>query len=89
MNEVDELAQITKKSFDQVDKQFIEVKQAIKAIRKELKVNQKVIINEFKVLAENIHQDVAGANQDKISLIEQKQAVLDKRLTRVEHKVGV
>lgn len=100
MNDVNKLARATKNSFDKVDKQFSKVNKQFVEVRRDMKamesrMDKKMdnikdeIIREFNVVAENIHQDVAGANKDEISLIKQKQTILTKRVTRVEHKVGV
>ena len=42
------------------------------------------IINEFKVIAENIHQDVAGANADEITSIKDKQEGQEERIVALE-----
>lgn len=73
---VDELAQATKKGFDE--------------IRGELRTMKDEIIYEFKAVAENIHKDVAGANKDEISLIkDQKIPDHEERIQTLEQKAGV
>lgn len=100
MNDIDKLATATKNSFDKVDKRFDKVESSmtamesrlnkkIEGINKKIDQSQKEVIHEFKALAENIHQDVAEVNHNKISLIEQKQLILGKRVAKIEHKVGI
>ncbi len=38
----------------------------------------------FEVIAENIHQDVSGANRDEVSLISNKQGEHEHRITALE-----
>lgn len=43
----------------------------------------------FDAAVENIHVDLAGANKDEISLIQDKHANHEKRITKLEDRVGV
>lgn len=75
-------AQVYKK-FAQVDRRFDEIDTKIDAMKDE-------IIREFKVVAENIHQDVAGANKDEISLIkDQLMPDHETRITILEKYSGL
>lgn len=56
--------------------------------KKNIKDYKEETIRHFDVAAENIHQDVANANKDEISLIIQKQDNLEKRVQRIEQKVS-
>jgi hypothetical protein len=60
-------------------------------IQMEEKMNEKTeeTKRHFNVVAENIHQDVAGANKDEISLIKDKQQNQEERLTEVERRVAL
>ena len=89
MSDVDKLARATKNSFDQVDKRFDQVDKRFNKLERQIKASEKRIINEFKVVDENIHRDVAGANKDEISLLKDHSKDHEKRITRVEHKDGV
>lgn len=71
---VDELAHATKRGIDDL-RAFVE-QQAEETRR------------HFDVVAENIHQDVAGANRDEITLIQDKQHDQEERMSIVEQKVG-
>ena len=66
-----------------------EIKTDIKSLKKDIDDYKKETISHFDVVAENIHHDVAGANKDEISLIIQKQNLLEKKVRIVEQKVGV
>jgi hypothetical protein len=54
------------------------------ATKQELAEFKDEIIRHFDVVAENIHRDVAGANADEISLIQDRQADFKKRLEALE-----
>jgi predicted transcriptional regulator len=83
---VDELAAATQKGFTEVNERFTEIDERFTEIdgrfteingrftEIEAKIDtmKEEIIHEFKALAENIHQDVAGANHDEISLIKEQ-----------------
>lgn len=100
---VGELAAIVKvgfddvyKRFDDIDKRFDDVyKQLhnsgsrISLVEKNLQESEERLKQHFDVVAENIHQDIAGANADEVSLVKQKQENLEERLVVVEEKVGV
>jgi len=47
------------------------------------------IIRHFNVVAENIHQDVAAANADRVSLLEDQREEHEARLTTVEQRLGL
>ena len=72
---MDELAHATKRGFDDL-RAFIE-QQAEETRR------------HFDVVAENIHHDVAGANRDEITLLQDKQHDHEERLAAVEQKIGL
>lgn len=59
------------------------------ATRDDLRQFKDEIIRGFKVVAENIHQDVAGANRDEISAVQDKQREHEGRLTAVERRAGL
>ena len=47
------------------------------------------IISHFDVVAENIHRDVAGANRDEISAIQDKVRQHDTDIIAIKQKVGI
>jgi hypothetical protein len=47
------------------------------------------IIREFKVTAENIHADVAGANKDETSSLKDADTKLHERVKVVEERLGI
>lgn len=65
-------------------KQFIRdtVKEAISESEERTK-------HHFDVVAENIHQDVAGANKDKVSLLENKSDEHEQRIVVLEQSAGL
>lgn len=70
------------KRFDEVDKRFTEVDKRFTEVNAKIDTMKDEIIREFKVVAENIHQDVAGANKDEISLI--KDQLIPDHETRIQ-----
>lgn len=70
------------KRFDEVDKRFDEVDKRFTEVNAKIDTMKDEIIREFKVVAENIHQDVAGANKDEISLI--KDQLIPDHETRIQ-----
>lgn len=58
-------------------------------LRSEVAVMKDEIIRHFNVVAENIHQDVAGANADRVSLLEDQRTEHEARLTTVEQRLGL
>lgn len=77
-----------------------ELKQDLADVRTELKVDidrletrigdmKSEIIKHFNVVAENIRKDVATANQDEISLIDDRVKRNSGRLDRVEKQLGI
>ncbi len=95
MNDIEKLAQATKNGFDHLDKRVGTLEKDVKGLKADVKglestMNEKFeeVIRHFDVVAENIHQDVAGANRDEISLMKDKHDELEKRVAVVEHKVG-
>lgn len=80
-------------------KQFIRdtVKEAISESEERTKNHFETAIAEseertkhhFDVVAENIHQDVAGANKDKVSLLENKSTEHEQRITAPEQTAGL
>lgn len=122
--EIETLAQITKRGFDQIEHSFATKKdlrgfatkkdlerfatkddlrnfatkddlrnfatrEELQQLREEIKVSHQEILFEFKVLAENIHLDVAGANHDEISSIKDNVTNHEERLATIETKVGI
>lgn len=72
-----------------------QLKVELKTVRKELRDEMKILRQEirelvdnlhhhFDVVAENIHREVAGANRDEISLIQDKMADHEERLVVLE-----
>ncbi|HBE89937.1 MAG: hypothetical protein A3E37_02195 [Candidatus Andersenbacteria bacterium RIFCSPHIGHO2_12_FULL_46_9] len=101
---VDELAAATQKGFTEVnerftkmderfteiDGRFTEIDGRFTEIEAKIDTMKEEIIHEFKALAENIHQDVAGANHDEISLIKDQQLPdHEARIQTLEKHVGV
>ena len=94
---VDELAAATQKGFTEVnerftkmDERFTEIDGRFTEIEAKIDTMKEEIIHEFKALAENIHQDVAGANHDEISLIKDQQLPdHEARIQTLEKHVGV
>jgi hypothetical protein len=58
-------------------------------VREEITELEDRIIRHFNVVAENIHQDVAGANADRVSLLENQREEHEERLTTVEQRLGL
>ena len=59
-------------------------------LRSEMKKMKKEITAHFDVVAENIHKDVADANQDEITLIKDQQIPnLDQRTQALEKTTGL
>ena len=90
-----ETRQYIKKELEKTHKYINEeIKETHKYIKEEAKETHKYIKEEaketrhhFDVVAENIHQDVAGANKDEISFIKnQKIPNLEKRVTALEQR---
>jgi hypothetical protein len=65
------------------------IKEQGEETRRYIDTKEKETRRHFDVVAENIHQDVAGAVADKIKLVEEKQEDHEKRITRVETTVGI
>lgn len=65
-----------------------ELKIELKTLRSEMRTMHREIIDEivhhFDVVAENIHRDVAGANQDEISLLQNKVLDHEERIAVLE-----
>ncbi len=72
----------TQKAFDKIQRQ-------LEAVREALKKSKEETLHHFDVVAENIHRDVAGANHDEISLMQNKHKHLEERVNRIEEKIGV
>lgn len=66
----------------------VATKQDLNKLEERLNKRFDELLDNFEVVAENIHQDVAGANTDEISLIKQKQENLEERVRVVEGKVS-
>ncbi len=79
---VDELAAATQKGFTEVNERFTKIDERFTEIDAKIDTMKEEIIHEFKALAENIHQDVAGANHDEISLI--KEQLIPDHETRIQ-----
>lgn len=63
------------------------VKEETKKTRQYVKEEAKKTRRHFDVVAENIHQDVAGANKDEISFIkDQKIPEIEQRITVLEQR---
>lgn len=73
--DVEAVAVMTKTAFDQVQKQ--------------IRAMEARMLDEFQAAVENIHQDVAGANRDEISGIQDRQADHEDRLARLEQSAGL
>ncbi|MBI3255489.1 MAG: hypothetical protein HYZ63_00795 [Candidatus Andersenbacteria bacterium] len=58
-------------------------------VTKQIKASEKRIIFEFKALAENIHNDLAGANKDEISSIKDKVKEHSTDIAIIKEKVGI
>lgn len=94
---IEELAQIVKQGFDRIEENFA-TKEDLQRTKEELRSEFKQDLHEtetnlrheFNAVAENIHQDVAGANKDEISLI--KDQVLpdhEVRIHSLEKQAGL
>lgn len=55
-------------------------------LRVELTELKEEIFRHFDAVAENIHRDVAGANQDEISLLDDKVNNHEERITALERR---
>ncbi len=67
-----------------------DVKTVANEIRSEMPDMKDEIIREFKVVAENIHQDVAGTNADEVSFIKDQQIPeLKQRVDELEQVTGL
>jgi hypothetical protein len=58
-------------------------------VRGEMASMEDRILRHFNVVAENIHQDVAGANADRVSLLENQREEHEERLNTVEQRLGL
>ena len=74
---------------ERMDRRFLALEQEMKRLHEEVTRQFEEAIRHFDVVAENIQQDLAGANADEISLIKQKQTNLAERVESLEYKVGV
>lgn len=84
---IDELAKTVKIGFDNTATKDDLKKFATKDDLKKLKDE---IIYEFKAVAENIHQDIAGANKDEISFMKEQQLPdHEERIQVIEKRTGV
>lgn len=68
---------------------FYIVADAVNGLRGEMKQWKEEIINHFDVVAENIHRDVAGANRDEISALQDKVQQHDSDIVTIKQKVGI
>jgi len=55
-----------------------------KRMDKRLKESEDKIINNFNVVAENIHHDTAGANKDEIEVLKDSRQNHEKRIIKLE-----
>lgn len=62
---------------------------AVDGLRDEMKQWKDEIIHHFDVVAENIHRDVAGANRDEISALQDKVRHHDTDIATIKQKVGI
>lgn len=65
------------------------VESAVKGLRGEMKEMEERILQHFDVVAENIHRDVAGANRDEISAIQDKVRQHDADVIAIKQKIGI
>lgn len=83
---IEEFAGMLKRTFDKIDKRFDETNAEL---RNEMKRHAEETKRYFNVVAEKIHDDLAGANKDEISSIKDTQHKHEKRIAKVEEKVGI
>jgi translation initiation factor 2 beta subunit (eIF-2beta)/eIF-5 len=79
---VEQLAQAMKTSSDRIEKRITNLESSIATMKDE-------IVREFHVVAENIHRDVAAANQDEISAMKNTDQSLGQRVTSLEQRAGI
>ena len=78
---IDKLAQATQKGFAEIHTAMV--------TKTDLAVVKEEILDEFKVIAENIHQDVAGANKDEVDLLTNQVPDHEERIVDLENKAGL
>lgn len=82
-----DLASLEKRTDIKFDAILKLVKEEAKETRQYVKGETEKTRRHFDVVAENIHQDVSGANKDEISLIkDQKIPELERRVTALEQR---
>lgn len=76
-----------------IKQEFDQVREKIEAtttgITNYIDASEERIKRHFDLVAENIHRDVGGANQDEISLIKDQQRHHGRRITVVEKRLGI
>lgn len=79
---------VTKNHFDRTTK-ALRQEIATKASQSSLDAFKDEIIRHFDVVAENIHHDLVGLLNDRVSILQDADTKLDQRLTVVERRVGI
>ncbi len=86
-NDLDDLAEATQKGFEEITTKVDGLASKVEGLATKQDVER--ILNEFKVVAENIHKDVAGANKDQIDLWTNQVPDHEDRIVDLEEHAGI
>ena len=86
-NDLDDLAEATQKGFEEITTKVDGLASMVEGLATKQDVER--ILNEFKVVTENIHKDVAGANKDQIDLWTNQVPDHEDRIGDLEEHAGI